>query len=68
MTKPMTEGQRLFWKGILAFARATRRGNNVDLEAAQDALALEQEVARRLEADDARIAEMGETPHVEVTR
>lgn len=68
MTKPMTEGQRLFWKGILAFARATRRGKNVDLEAAADALALEQDIERRLEADDAHVRNVGETPHVEAVR
>jgi hypothetical protein len=51
--KPMTDGQRLFWRGILAFARTTRRGRNVDLEAAADALALEQEIEARLQADEA---------------
>lgn len=56
----MTEGQRLFWRGILAFARATRRGKNVDLAAASDALALEQELEARLLADEERLGMVAE--------
>lgn len=66
MTKPMTDGQRLFWKGILAFARATRRGKNVGLEVAADALALEQEVEQRLASDASQIAPAPEPIGVEV--
>lgn len=44
----MTDDQRKFWKAVKALARATRRGANVDLECAADALTLEQEIDQRM--------------------
>lgn len=55
MAKAMTPEQRRFWAAVQLLARATRRGKTVDLEAAADALALEQEIQTRLD-DDARPA------------
>lgn len=62
MAKAMTPEQRRFWEAVQLLARATRRGKNVDLEAAADALALEQEIENRLADDDRgalRVAEAG---------
>lgn len=51
MAKAMTPEQRRFWEAVQLLARATRRGKTVDLEAAADALALEQEIQTRLDED-----------------
>lgn len=53
MSKLMTPEQREFWEAVQCLARATRRGKSVDLEAAADALALEQEIEARFAAEAA---------------
>ena len=47
----------MFWEGVRDYAQAVRRARKVDLEVARDALALEEEISKRLLEPAAAVAE-----------